>query len=259
MGTPIVDLNGLALKLARILLNPVYKVYYRQMLAQYNVDRGHQLDHSERLRTAIPSAVAPSANQNAVEFAKDAVKRAFGTVEAPKLLYPVTVEEIVSRASFSLYRAYYGAYASTLGSWWSEGGLLRDITSASPCRDASGNLKHAQVLEFMLSSGFVHPYWNQGTDVAKMTVPAGSRIPVIVGRGDWQAMKTAKPQEMRRLSKNAATAPKIPNTLKIGSVEDVIDKLGMLPIPGLKQVFVPLFKDTWVKKIPHLSPDWPFA
>jgi hypothetical protein len=259
MGTPIVDLNSLALKLARILLDPVYRAYYSQMLAQYNVDRGHRLDHNERLKTANPSAIAGATNQNAVEFAKDAVHRAFGTVEAPKLLDPVTVEEIVSRDSFSLYRVYDGKYALTLSNWWSEEDLLRDITSASPCRDASGKLNHAQVLKFMLSSGFVHPYWNQGTDIAKMTIPAGSRIPVITGRGDWQAMKAAEPQELKRLPKNATTAPKTPNTLKIGNEDDVRNKLGMVPIPGLKQVFAPLFKDIWVTKIPHLSPDWPFA
>ena len=260
MGTPIVDLNSLTLKLVAILTKPDTKAYYGQMLAQYNVDRQHRLDHGERLKTANPRAVAGLANLDVGGFAKCMVDRAFGAVEAPKLLEPIEVGEIVSsESSVWLYRAYDGIDAGTLSSWWSEGDLLRSITSASPCQEENGKLNHAQVLKFMLSSAFVHPYWNEGKDVARMTIPAGSRVPVITGRGDWRTMTGAKPREQNRLPKNAAAAPKMPNDLKIDNEEDVHKKLGMAPIPGARQIFVPLFKDMWVTKIPHLSPKWPFA
>jgi hypothetical protein len=256
---PIVNLTSLVSKLVALLTKPDTKAYYGQMLAQYNVDRQFRLDHNERLKTANPRAIAARADLDILGFAKYMVDRAFGTVDAPKLLDPVEVGEIVSGgSSVYLYRAYDGIDASTLGSWWSEGGLLREITSASPCHE-EGKLNHAQVLKFMLSSAFVHPYWNEGKDVARMTIPVGSRVPVITGRGDWRAMMDAQPREQSRLPKNAAAAPKRPNDLKINSEEDVHKKLGMAPIPGVRQIFVPLFKDMWVAKIPHLSPEWPFA
>ena len=158
-----------------------------------------------------------------------------------------------SESSVWLYRAYDGIDAGTLSSWWSEGDLLRSITSASPCQEENGKLNHAQVLKFMLSSAFVHPYWNEGKVVARMTIPAGSRVPVITGRGDWRTMTGAKPREQNRLPKNAAAAPKMPNDLKIDNEEDVHKKLGMAPIPGARQIFVPLFKDMWVTKIPPFT------
>jgi hypothetical protein len=260
MGTPIVDLNSLVLKLFGILTRPDNKAYYGQMLARFNVDQQHRLNREKRLKTADPRAVADSAELDAVGFAKYMVGRAFGTVKAPRLLDPIEVDEIVSReSSVWLYRAYDGINAGTLGDWWSEGDLLRDITSASPCQEENGGLNHAQVLKFMLSSAFVHPYWNDGKDVARMTIPVGSRVPVITGRGDWRAMIGAEPRKQRRLPKNEATAPKSPHNLKIDSEEDVHEKLGMAAIPGPRQIFVPLFKDMWVAKIPHLSPKWPLA
>jgi hypothetical protein len=260
MGTPIVDLNSLVSKLLAILTRPETKAYYGQMLEQFNRDRQHRLDHSERLKTANPRAVAAVSNLDAVGFARHMVDRAFGTVKAPKLLDPIEVGEIVSgESSVWLYRAYDGIDAGTLGSWWSEGDLLRSITEASPCRDENGQLNHPQVLKFMLSSAFVHPYWNEGKDVARMQIPVGSRVPVITGRGDWRTMTDAKPREQNRLPKNAPAAPNHANDLKIDHEEDVHKKLGMAPIPGARQIFIPLFKDMWVAKIPHLSPKWPFA
>jgi hypothetical protein len=45
----------------------------------------------------------------------------------------------------------------------------------------------------------------------------------------------------------------------IQTEDDVIDKLGMMPIPGPKQVFLPVFNDMWVRGVPNLSPDWPLS
>ena len=85
MGTPIVDLNSLTLKLVAILTKPDTKAYYGQMLAQYNVDRQHRLDHGERLKTANPRAVAGLANLDVGGFAKCMVDRAFGAGRSPKV------------------------------------------------------------------------------------------------------------------------------------------------------------------------------
>jgi hypothetical protein len=115
MGTPIVDLNSLVLKLVAILTRPDTKAYYGQMLEQFNFDRQHWLDHSERLKTANPRAVASASSLDVVEFAKYMIGQAFGTVKAPRLLDPIEVDEIVSRESpVWLYRAFDGNNAGLL-------------------------------------------------------------------------------------------------------------------------------------------------
>lgn len=260
MGTPIVDLESLSSKLVAILTNPNTKAFYGQMLAQYNLDRQHRRNHSKRREAADPHAVAKAADLSIAEFAREMVGRAFGTFEAPKLIDPIEVGEMLSgKSPVLLYRAYDGRESMTLSNWWSEEDLLRSIASASPCRDQEGKLNHAQVLKFMLSSAFVHPHWNEGKDVAKMTIPIGSRVPVIMGRGDWRAMTKAEPRELKRLPKNTPEGPKNVDPLNIKNEDDVHEKLGMAAFAGARQVFVPLFKDMWVAKVPHLSPEWPFA
>jgi hypothetical protein len=88
----------------------------------------------------------------------------------------------------------------------------------------------------MRSAMFVHPKWNYGTDVARMNIPQGGRVPVIVGKGSWQSL-TSSPE--------------------IQTEDDAMEKLGMVPIPGPKQFFVPLVNDMWVRSVPKLSENWP--
>jgi hypothetical protein len=88
---------------------------------------------------------------------------------------------------------------------------------------------------------FVHPSWTFGTNIAQLKIGGGCSIPAIIGRGSWTAMKSARG---------------VPH---IQTEDDVIDKLGMMPIPGPKQVFLPVFNDMWVRGVPNLSPDWPLS
>jgi hypothetical protein len=97
---------------------------------------------------------------------------------------------------------------------------------------------------------FVHPSWNHGTNIAQMTIPAGSHTPAIIGRGSWTAMKSTSPT-------SGVAARSKSKVVEIRSEDDVMEKLGMMPIPGPKQVFLPLFNDMWVRGVPELSSEWP--
>ena len=98
----------------------------------------------------------------------------------------------------------------------------------------------------MLSAMFVQPERNLGKEVAKMEIPEGGRLPAIIGRGAWEALKT-DPQKEKSLK------------IQVRTLDDVIDKLHVLPIPGPRQVFTPLVNDMWVRQIPRDSASWPLG
>jgi hypothetical protein len=241
VGTPIVDRNKLARELAALLS----KLEYTQMLARENEDREmRQQKDLKRANLKAPTG-KPAAYQpaNAAQLAKEAVDAAFGDVNQPNLLDPISVVELrPASADIWLYRLYDGIShktALTLGRWWCTRTLLTEIWHAT--RDLSGDNRKRRTLEFLKSAMFVHPSWNFGTNIAQMKIGGGCSVPAIIGRGSWTAMKSAR---------NAPT---------IQTEDDVIEKLGMMPIPGPKQVFLPLFNDMWVRGVPELSPDWPLS
>lgn len=240
MGTPIADRNKLASELAALLSKPEYK----QMLARENEDREMRQQKGQRRASLKAPSVKPSAYQpaTAAQLAKEAVDAAFGDVGQPNLLDPISVVELRPASSdICLYRLYDGIShktALTLGRWWCTRSLLQEIWHAT--RDLSGDNRKRKTLEFLKSAMFVHPSWNFGTNIAQMKIGGGCSVPAIIGRGSWTAMKSAR------------AAP------QIQTEEDVIDKLGIMPIPGPKQVFLPVFNDMWVRGVPDLSGDWPF-
>jgi hypothetical protein len=241
MGTPIVDRNKLARDLAVLLSKPEYK----QILARENEDR--ELRHEKNQRRAtlkgLPGKPAAYQPATAAQLAKEAVDAAFGDVHQPNLLDPISVVELKAASTeISLYRLYDGIShktALTLGRWWCTRSLLKQIWQATS--DLTGEKRKSQTLEFLKSAMFVHPSWNFGTNIAQMKIGGGCSVPAIIGRGSWTAMKSAR------------------NAPAIQSEDDVIDKLGMMPIPGPKQVFLPLYNDVWVRGVPDLSPDWPLG
>jgi hypothetical protein len=241
VGTPIIDRGRLARELAAILSKPEYK----QMLARENEDRELRQQKNHRRANLTAPSGKPTAYQpaTAAQIAKEAVDAAFGDVNQPNLLDPVAVVELRAASSeICLYRLYDGIShktALTLGRWWCTRSLLREIWQATS-NLASDNRKR-RTLEFLKSAMFVHPSWNFGTNIAQMKIGGGCSVPAIIGRGSWTAMKSAR------------SAP------QIQTEDDVIDKLGMMPIPGPKQVFLPVFNDMWVRGVPDLSPDWPLS
>lgn len=222
--------------LAAILSNPIYK----QLL-----DRGNEyaetMQHNYQLRSSVRNKSlkpSPYKTKSPTEFATEAVDSAFGNANKPNLVEPILALELIpSEQPISLYRLYDGIShktALTLGRWWCNRRLLKQICYAT--QEDSGTAREKKILDFMRTAMFVHPTWNFGTDVARMQIPVGGRVPVLVGKGSWQAMSSSK---------------------DIQTEDDVMDKLGMMPIPGPKQFFVPLLNDMWVCGVPKLSGNWP--
>lgn len=191
------------------------------------------------------------------EFASEAVKSA---LSGSPFVGEVLVDELVpSSRSVELYRVYDGlslkmGTAMTLGSWWCERTLVRDIWNATS--ELTGEARQKALLQWMAPALFIHPSWNQLKDIACLKVPPGGRMPLIKGAGSWKSMRT-KPGQ----------TPKAPD---IRTADDVLDVLRWTPIPGRLQYFVPgcraksgdyvwAFLDTWVCKVPKLRPTWPLV
>jgi hypothetical protein len=170
------------------------------------------------------------------------------------LLDPVYVEEL--RGGVTFYRAFDGislrqGTAMTLGSYWSSYNLVHRIWKAT--ERWTGTVRKEAFVDFMRSASFIHPAQNQMLHIASMQVPAGNCVVVIRGRGNWQALRTNRPEARR------STKPFHPfENPEVGSVDDLIYSLHMMPTPGEEQVNIPLFNNGWVRKVER-GPNWPLA
>ncbi len=209
-------------QLTRILAKPAYA----QLLARANSD-------GELVQGRWYKAREP------LQFATEAVNAAFGEPSRPKLREPIQVTELrASSGSLELYRVYDGISrrtALTLGRWWCSRHTLKRV-----CNKISK--AHTQdpkdfILKTLLRTMFVHPSWNKGTDIARMVIPQGASAPVIIGEGCWEALG---------------------GTAGFENEEQVQEWISGA-IPGSAQIFVPLVHDMWVRKVPKLSENWPFA
>jgi len=161
--------------------------------------------------------------------------------KARGMLDPVEVVEL--KGPLELYRAYDGGVridsARTLGRYWFDRPVLEeiwDVAGKYPGKDRKQTL-----MEFLRASNFVLPEWNDMKEIAVMLVPAGASVVVVRGKGNWKSMRT---------NKRPLGGP------PIATQADVIDKLGMVPIPGTMQYCIPLFNDSWVTQVPRSS-KWP--
>ena len=242
MGIPNLNRAKLVEDLTGILSQPVYRL----LLDRAN-EYAETQQHNAYLRASLKNQSLKRSAYKAkgpAEFAEEGVKAAFGEQNKPNLLDPVIVVELIPRSQpISLYRAYDGVShnsALTLGRWWCNRRLIKQICHST--EQFSGTAREQKILEFMRSAMFVHPERNFGKEVARMKIPEGGRLPAIVGKGSWQALK---PDTRKK------------EVLEIQTEDDVIEKLAMVPIPGPKQFFTPLFNDMWVCQISKSSPDWP--
>ena len=242
MGTPNLNRAKLIADLTGILSQPIYK----QLLDranEYAETQKHNADLKASLKNKSLKCPAYQAKGPA-EFAEEGIKAAFGEENKPNLLDPVIVVELIPRQqAISLYRTYDGVShntALTLGRWWCNRRLVKQICHST--EQYSGTAREQKILQYMRSAMFIHPERNYGKEVARMKIPEGGRLPAIIGKGSWQALKPdARKKEV----------------LEIQSEDDVIEKLAMVPIPGPKQFFTPLFHDMWICQISKSSPAWP--
>jgi hypothetical protein len=162
------------------------------------------------------------------------------------LLDPVEVVELTGYTE--LYRAHDGGSgihtASTLGRSWFERPIAEEIWKATA--KSTGPARQREYMELLRTANFVLPEWNGMLYLACMAVPAGSRVVVVRGRGNWKAMRTPVGKS------RPGGAP------GIGSQADVLDHLKMMPIPGTMQCIVPLFNDNWIVPVNPGSGRWPF-
>lgn len=162
------------------------------------------------------------------------------------LLDPVEVVEL--QGPIELYRAHDGGSglrtAGTLGRSWFERSVAETIWQATS--NSAGSARQREYMEFIRTANFVLPEWNGMLYIACMTVPAGNRVVVVRGRGNWKAMRTP------------AAGSRPGGAPRIGSQGDVLDHLKMMPIPGTRQCVVPLFNDNWIQPVNQGSARWPF-
>lgn len=162
---------------------------------------------------------------------------------------PVFVEEH-KRNGLEFYRAHDGGsfvssrtaskiYTSsgTLGGFWVERSVLETMWAATKRWEGAGREK--TFMDILRAANFIHPQWNHMKEIACMKVPDGLSVVVVRGRGNWKAMRAA------------AGSPKA-----VSTPGEVIDRLGMMPIPGVDQCLIPLFNDMWVQPVPR-GASWP--
>lgn len=172
-------------------------------------------------------------------------KTAWDLFHSHGMLNPVEVVEL--EGPLELYRAYDGGArpksAGTLGRWWFDRRVVQEIwnlTGRYP-----GDDRQQTFMEFLRTANFISRDFNLMKEMAVMLVPTGWTLVAIRGKGDWKALRTAPGANLA------------PGVSPIVTQEDVIEKLGMMPIPGTIQYMVPLFSDGWVRQVPRLSSHWP--
>jgi hypothetical protein len=136
-----------------------------------------------------------------------------------------------------LFTAYHGGMprllAGSLGRFWIERQLAESTwqTTTSCSGDRRCGPLRGIAAECQLST-------------TRMERPARDRRNVLRGRGSWRAMRTP-----------IGTARSAGHSIR--SATDVIEHLGIMPIPGTPQYLVPLFNDMWVTQVPRNSLHWP--
>jgi hypothetical protein len=156
-------------------------------------------------------------------------------------------EVLELKGSVELYRTYDGGVrlhsAGTLGRYWFERSIVEAVWNATQKYPPADQRK--TFMDFLRSANFVLPEWNDMLQIAVMAVPAGASVVVVRGRGNWKAMRTSP----GRTRPGGAAAISTPG--------DVIDHLGVMPMPGTVQCVVPLFNDSWITQVTNHSPKWP--
>jgi hypothetical protein len=131
---------------------------------------------------------------------------------------------------------YDGTHSAAEGDWWFESKLIsKAVEVARRHTGFDAYDRQAYVLKLLRSAMCTHPEWTNFSDVARLDVAHGRRVPAITGRSSPRALK-----------------------MHDADIERV---LGQLPMPGEVQYFIPrdFFKAIWVQKVQRNSPNWPLS
>lgn len=166
---------------------------------------------------------------------------------------PVFVEEH-KRPGLEFYRAHDGGSfissrtatkiyttSGTLGGFWVERSVLETIWSAT--QRWQGKDREQTFMEMLRAANFIHPQWNHMKEIACMKIPDGLSVVVVRGRGSWKAMQARPGSQM---------------TPAVRTPGEAIDRLGMMPTPGVEQCLIPLFNDMWVQPVQR-GARWPLV
>ena len=231
--------------------------YNKAALTSLSADAKNQTDPKklDRIKqilagsTGSGSTKSTDLNAFAQWIASRFIPHALGTKDQqPKLEQPVVMLERVSDKNTSFYRVFGGKAKST-GNWWMEESDLTPMVNAArqmAGRPGVGDWK-SLVRQFMLTSAFVYKEWNDGLQVARMQVPAGIRLPLLVARGSW-----------RTLAEAARPDTKKPDKATEYEKQERVLQNGMMPRSGLKQWYVPVFDTKWITELPNDSAHWPY-
>lgn len=244
MATPITDQAGLISDLVALFSNPKYKSSIDQLLARKNIYKYAEWERKQK-REALKDPnyqKQPFHAYVAQTLAKTAVESAFGTANKPCLVDPIFVAALLPTSTdICLFRLHDGGSAThsagTLGGWWCNRRLMLQIWYATS--DLNGEPRRLEVMKYMRSAMFIPTKGNQGKQIAQMRIRPGYCVPAIIGRGSWEALKT-DPE-----------GPVDPKKQSVISPEAEVMALGMMPIPGYKQFYVPLFDDAWVTDVTY--------
>jgi hypothetical protein len=237
MAFPITDPAKLEADLVKLFTDPRYQSAIGQLLARRNVFKQSDWEWDQK-KKAIKDPKhkeQPFEAYAAESLAKAAVQSAFGDADKPCLLDPIFVAPLLpTTTDIRMYRLHDGGSASrsagTLGGWWCNRRLMQRILSATS--GLSGEARRSEVMVFMRSAMFIPKGSNQGKQIAEMRIRPGYCVPAIIGRGSWEALKTDP-------------------SLQGKDAEADVMAQGLMPIPGEKQFYLPLFDDGWVTDVTY--------
>ena len=223
------SVNWIQFELESLLSNPWYSSMF------YNLDEFRTRSFDRRNKHPEDKQYTP---------ASVALQTAKAIVDHKMLVDPVEIGELAGPVE--LYRAHDGgrtsrSSAGTLGRCWFSRELMENLW-ISTAGMGSGRNRKSQFTQLMRACNLVLFEWNAMTQIACMNVPAGCRVAIVAGEGNWGAMM---PKGSPRNLQDTPLKKSFTRQLSRMSTEPTI------------QYVVPIFNPGWVEPITEDKPAWP--
>jgi len=170
-----------------------------------------------------------------------ALQTARAIVDHKMLVDPIEVGELAGPVE--LYRAHDGgstskSSAGTLGRCWFSRELMENLWISTAGMD--GRNRESQFVRLMRACNLVLFEWNAMTQIACMSVPAGCRVAIVAGQGNWRAMMP------KGISRDGAPLKK-----------SFTRQLSRMSTEPTLQYVVPIFNPSWAEPVTEDKPTWP--